>query len=119
MVTTKNGNIDMDVSHSRNVDEATLDLMVETTAKSARVRLDPRYEGGFEVKTKAAAARVLGGNKAISTADGELRRQVTFERRTAWSTSGWVGLKQRPIDPAGRGHVELSTELAEAVLDLS
>ncbi|TFK44400.1 hypothetical protein BDQ12DRAFT_593863 [Crucibulum laeve] len=116
-VKTFNGPIDLTVEHASWTPPMPLQLLVRNNIALSEVKMDPKFEGTFNVQSKMAEVTVQEGRDGPDPSGKNRIRTLKYDINSPIPTkaTGWVGW-----DPnsAAQGYVEIVSSLSPVTLAL-
>ncbi|KAH7929862.1 hypothetical protein BV22DRAFT_1029053 [Leucogyrophana mollusca] len=115
---TFNGGLSVNIVHDPSSPPTTIKVRATNDLAPAKVTLDEKYEGVFQVNTLLGSAAVVRGSvPSIDPWNEDLDRQFDVDYSTDSRVLGWIGWGERPMDGFEQpGQVVVETSLGDAHL---
>jgi len=97
------GAINLNLTHDMDLEPSVMSLEVQNALKETKVRLDPKFQGDFDVHSQLGFARVLNNGRDVPAVTGNYTlasqdRRLVCDRHFRERVIGWVGPEEhRPV----------------------
>ena len=117
--TTFSGNVQASYHHDSNLQSSALFVRATSSVNPAGVFVDSTFAGTYDVHTSLADAIVDTTDSLPDPAGMGRTRQYDDEFVSTSRRYGWVNWGPRPKDGRRQGHIEVTSSLGDAILQLT
>ena len=121
-IKTFGGALEAIFAHGTSTNGSALNIKAQNNFQRARVFIDSKFEGTYDVHTNLADATIQRNTDIADPLNIGRKRIFVNDHVSSDRVLGWVGWNRRPrghIKGPGQGHVEVVSSLSAAVLELT